>query len=564
MPVGMSMSNDTLYHVKSQTTGNPVSGWQCYIYGNAVYNKLFQEWVKHAESFIHSRIVVPGGSDQVCYELLRDSGVRCGAYLRTTNNSDGSYSSNVGHSMIILTYDSETITYLEGNADGNGLIRVAIRTWDDFNLRQLSGRGRYISHMVQPTDEFYDAQFPSCTHSYEGYGICTLCGEQYNWEGTLAPWAKAVYRVTEKVTPRADAPYSTAVAAELTLLTGQQILTTGQYRNAYDQIWYSAEDEKGNVYYVNGASLKFVEYPDLEATCTGFSPEDGAILEQKSYPVKGTVSANYPLKSVSGYLDGVLYATWTAADENTTQVDLRKTDINNKLSFSKLEGGRHRLMLVAESFVHDQPVTVHESGFFTVSPEPCNHDYIGSVTRDATCAEDGLLTYTCSKCDDAYQRTILAPGHEYQGGVCIQCGEQQPAVLTGTVRSGGKQEDPVTVTVTREGGLSYVSTVSSQTYTVTGIQPGTYIVKVTKAGCVEMSGKLVLESGENTWDVKLSPVGDVSGDCNLNIGDVGKLYAHVRGKSILQDAYVLLCADYNADGTVNIGDVVKLYGTLRK
>ena len=82
MPVGTSMSNSTLYYVKSQTTGNPVSGWQCYIYGNAVYNKLFHEWVGHAEGFSHSRVVIPGGSNSVSYELLRDSGVRCGAYLR--------------------------------------------------------------------------------------------------------------------------------------------------------------------------------------------------------------------------------------------------------------------------------------------------------------------------------------------------------------------------------------------------------------------------------------------------------------------------------------------------
>jgi hypothetical protein len=131
--------------------------------------------------------------------------------------------------MIILAYDSDTITYLEGNGDGNGLIRVAIRDWSDFNLRQLSGRGRYIAHLVQPTEEFYQAEYPSCPHEvYEGNGVCTTCGTVYDWESTLDPWAKGIYRLTEKVTPRVEAPYHASAAAELTLEKNQQIQTTGQ------------------------------------------------------------------------------------------------------------------------------------------------------------------------------------------------------------------------------------------------------------------------------------------------------------------------------------------------
>lgn len=566
MPVGTYMSNSTQYYVKSQTTGNPVSGWQCYIYGNAVYNKLFKEWVGHANGFAHSRVVIPGGSNSVSYELLQSSGVRCGAYLRTTGNSNGAYSGSVGHSMIILAYDSDTITYLEGNGDGNGLVRVTIRTWSDFNLRQLSGRGRYISHMVQPTDAFYQAQYPACSHeSFEGYGTCTGCGYVYDWESTLDPWSQGIYRLTEKVVPRSDAPYSAAAAADVVLEKDQKIRTTGQYRNAFDQVWYSAEDASGNTIYINGASLKFVEYPPLEVICTGFSPEDGAELEQKAYPVKGTVTANFPLKSVSGYLDGELYATWTADNETTTQLDLRKTDINNKLSFSKLEGGKHTVMLTAQSFVHGQTVTVHESEFFTVSAEPCSHAYNGAVTRDATCTDDGILTYTCSKCGDTYTRTIAAHGHDYRNGVCTYCG-QKPELsnLSGNVLSGGKPEDPITITLSQNGAAVHTATASSGAYAITGIQPGTYTMTVTKNGCATLTAELTLGSGDTVCDARICPMGDVNGDQRLNIGDVSTVYSHIRGYRKLQDAYVLLCADYNGDGTINIGDAVKLYGTLRK
>lgn len=564
MPVGTSMSNSTLYYAKSQTTGNQISGWQCYIYANAVYNKLFREWVRHAETFVHSRVVIPGGSNTVSYQMLKDAAVRCGAYLRTTDRADGSYSSNVGHSMIILAYDSENITYLEGNGDGKGLIRVVIRSWSDFNLRQLSGRGRYISHIVQPTDVFYDNLYPSCSHdAYEGIGVCGSCGYIYDWEGTLNPWAQGTYRVTEQVTPRRDAPYENATAAELTLKKDQKIQAIGQYRNAFDQVWYKAQDEKGNVFYINGASVILVECPSFQVTCSGFSPVNGAVLEQKSYPVKGTVTSNTPLKSVSGYLDGQLYATWQAANETTVQVDLRQTDLNHKLSFAKLEGGRHRVKVVAVSLLHGQSVTIHESEFFTLSPDPCNHAYQGTVTRDATCTQDGLLTYICDKCDDTYTRTVTAYGHDYQSGVCTRCADKLAlSALTGKLLSAGKPGDPVTVTLTQDQVQVYTADFTSNSYEITGIEPGCYTFTATKAGCAPLTAELTVAPGTVVQDVKLCAYGDVSGDHSLNMGDMSALYAHIRGTRKLVD-YALLCADHNGDGMINMGDVVSLYAFLR-
>lgn len=566
MPVGSSMSNSTQYYVKSQTTGNNVSGWQCYIYGNAVYNKLFREWVGHANGFAHSRVVIAGGSNTVSYEKLRDAGVRCGAYLRTTGNSDGSYSGSVGHSMIILAYDQDNITYLEGNGDGNGLVRVTIRSWSDFNLRQLSGRGRYISHMVQPTEEYYAEHYPACTHeAFEGCGVCTGCGYVYDWESTFDPWTAGFYRLTEDVTPRRNAPYSAAAKADFTLTAGQKLQALGQYRNAFDQVWYAFKDTSDELFYVNGASLKFVEYLPLEVSCTGFSPEDGAVLEPKSYPVKGTVTSNYPLKTVIAYLNGEQYAQWTAEDEKTTQVDLRKTDINQDLTFSQLPGGEHTITLKAQSFVHGQLLTIHESVFHMVTGEPCAHSYSSQVTSDATCTEDGVLTYTCSACGDSYTRVIAAYGHNYQNGSCSYCGDTLPvAQLTGKVVSGGSPDEPVTVKLWQEGGQTYTATTLADTYTITGIIAGTYQIEFSKAGCVTGTDTLTLESGAVTRDIKLCLPGDVTGDGSVNIGDVGRLYAHIRGTGVLQDPYTLLCADFNGDGNVNIGDVGRVYAQIRK
>ena len=108
----------------------------------------------------------------------------------------------------------------------------------------------------------------------------------------------------------------------------------------------------------------------------------------------------------------------------------------------------------------------------------------------------------------------------------------------------------------------YTATVTSDSYEITGILPGTYVITVTKADCAPLTAELTLEPGTVTFDATVYAYGDVTGDRKLNMGDVSKLYAYVRRTSEL-DAYVLLCADYNSDGNVNMGDVVKLYAYLQ-
>ena len=60
-----------------------------------------------------------------------------------------------------------------------------------------------------------------------------------------------------------------------------------------------------------------------------------------------------------------------------------------------------------------------------------------------------------------------------------------------------------------------------------------------------------------------TPTGDVTGDGKVNIGDAGKLYAHVRGSVLLTDATALFQADITGDGNINMGDVAKIYAQVR-
>lgn len=57
--------------------------------------------------------------------------------------------------------------------------------------------------------------------------------------------------------------------------------------------------------------------------------------------------------------------------------------------------------------------------------------------------------------------------------------------------------------------------------------------------------------------------GDISGDDKVNMGDVAKLYAHIKGTSVLTNETGLDRCDISGDGKVNMGDVAKLYAHIK-
>lgn len=56
-----------------------------------------------------------------------------------------------------------------------------------------------------------------------------------------------------------------------------------------------------------------------------------------------------------------------------------------------------------------------------------SHSYTSKITKEATCTENGVKTFTCS-CGATYTEVIPAKGHNYINGVCSNCGDKQPEV----------------------------------------------------------------------------------------------------------------------------------------
>ena len=324
------------------------SGTSCWIYANGVYYTLFGECTGNGSAGPNSeKLNLSSTSNTTAsYRNFRDWGVRqgVGALIRTS-----------GHSMIVLGYDENYLTILDGNGNSNGLVSIRVRSWDQVNFS--------VSYIIQPKESYFSATYPSCSHSYSSIGKCLYCSTEFDWESTCSADGIGIYKVTTTFTPRTDKPYDAATKASIQLSAGAKVEVLGVYENAFGNKWYKFS-YNGQNYYVFNSYLEYVGVASLKVTCSDFSPADQAVLEKKAQPVIGTVSSNYPLSAIYAYLDGNHYATWQAGNNSTTQVSLRETDINYALPFSSLSDGKHTIELIAHSFAHDTGVKCHSSVFY--------------------------------------------------------------------------------------------------------------------------------------------------------------------------------------------------------
>lgn len=80
---------------------------------------------------------------------------------------------------------------------------------------------------------------------------------------------------------------------------------------------------------------------------------------------------------------------------------------------SKIENG----FVVFETNHFSEYVLVDESS--KIEP-PHEHSYTATITKNPTCTEAGVKTYTCS-CNDSYTEEIAATGHDFDGSGCKNC-----------------------------------------------------------------------------------------------------------------------------------------------
>ena len=120
-------------------------GTSCWIYANGVYFTLFGECTGNGTPGENSEKLElkSTGNYNFTYDNFAAWGVRPepGALIRT----------RCGHSLIVLHYDEEGLTILDGNGDGKGLVAIRQMKWN-----HQCFRAKYI---IQPTQEYFDSLY---------------------------------------------------------------------------------------------------------------------------------------------------------------------------------------------------------------------------------------------------------------------------------------------------------------------------------------------------------------------------------------------------------------------
>ena len=137
-----------------------------------------------------------------------------------------------------------------------------------------------------------------------------------------------------------------------------------------------------------------------------------------SYTAETAEAAMNTVKQFAGRINGGdLKWTFTSADNSDSEVNtaLKNAVVNYKSSLVSIGGTR-------DGFVSDGD---YENGFDDIVEEPHAHSYTESVTKPATCTEDGIKTYAC-ECGESYTEVIGKWGHTFSEGVCADCEAEDP------------------------------------------------------------------------------------------------------------------------------------------
>ena len=140
-------------------------------------------------------------------------------------------------------------------------------------------------------------------------------------------------------------------------------------------------------------------------------------------------------------------------------------------------------------------------------------------------------------------------------------GEPTGVTVSGTATSFNSDTDDVTIQLIASGAseAAYEAVIQGNTasYSIAGVAPGTYTMKVMKKNHVEREYTVTVGSSNVVQDVKIHLKGDINGDGKVNTSDVNRANLHAKGKNILT-GYEFACADVNGDGKVNTSDVNRL------
>ena len=182
------------------------------------------------------------------------------------------------------------------------------------------------------------------------------------------------------------------------------------------------------------------------------------------------------------------------------------------------------------------------------------HDYASKITTKASCTEDGVLTYICTRCDESYTEKIPAKGHKYndvvteascdKGGytlhTCANCGDSYKDNFTAptghkytktTVKQASCEIDGVSVYTCDTCGDSYSEVIKAKGHvyasevTKKANCTDDGVITYTCANCGDKYTEVIKAKGHNySAEVTKKATCDTDGVKTFTCADCGDVY----------------------------------------
>ena len=179
------------------------------------------------------------------------------------------------------------------------------------------------------------------------------------------------------------------------------------------------DGEKSAVETKNGAKIDNVIVTENAPGATVDVGSGTIVGNVENHAEDATVTGNGTLKKVESDKD-ITVRTKETDVKNIGDEKITVTDKSGKDTTIGTTGS-------GSSTTVNKGTTSSGGGSYT---PPAQHTHTwdaGVVTKEATCTEAGVKTFTCS-CGATYTEDIPAKGHNYNNGVCSNCGDKQPEV----------------------------------------------------------------------------------------------------------------------------------------
>lgn len=207
-----------------------------------------------------------------------------------------------------------------------------------------------------------------------------------------------------------------------------------------------------------------------------------------------------------------------------------------------------------------------------------DHTYAEGKQVEPTCTAMGYTKYTCTVCGHIHKdNEIPALGHEYTDETvdptcdsigytqhtCGVCGYSCKDSETSSLGHHFKED----ITLPEDGEeisdtFTCVDCGGSYAYSLSADEEGDPVLTVTAEGYVPRSYNIDADSESVDLTVRFFRCGDINGDGRININDVVRAAAYIKGANGM-DSYEQAVADVNGDGAVDAQDVSMLAASVK-